>query len=304
MEQPEKKMKLRIFGYILFIVLCVIIAAYRHFPGSAMSNYLQQEVIKLNSNLKLDITGIKPSFQPGIKADRISVSFKTLPLINLKNFKIGYDLLSVFDNTAKCPFKCMANNGVISGTVILPEKKKGRLIIESKFTGLKFDKASPGKLFYNIIFSGTINGKASVAADKHKITAGQGDLTLNKVILNFEKAASAIFFVDKIAFSSVHIMFSIPEPDIIKIEKCTMTGKTLDLEASGEIKITRPFKNSALDLNASINLYPMFFMETGASSRPAKVITKGKHTETSLELAVKGTIQTPKIKILQGGGKK
>jgi type II secretion system protein N len=143
--------------------------------------------------------------------------------------------------------------------------------------------------------SGTANGKITAAMDKLKLTTGHGQINIDNAVFEL---GPLNFWVEQISFLSVDLMITMPDPDTMKIEKCSMKGKQLDLESAGEIKIARLFENSQLNLKVSIHLYPMFFMEA-AGSIPANV-AKANSDGTKVELTIGGTIQNPKIKILQG----
>jgi type II secretion system protein N len=138
-------MKISIFGYVIFVLLCIFISGYRHFPTDTASKYVQHEISRFNSNLNLSIDGIKPVFPPGIKADTILVNYAGNLVGELEKFKLGFDLFSIFRDANKYHFKTGAKDGVISGTITLPEKEQGLAILESEFKTLLLDHLSLGE---------------------------------------------------------------------------------------------------------------------------------------------------------------
>jgi type II secretion system protein N len=287
-------MKLRFLGYVIFVVFCICIAVYRHFPGDTASKYIQHALSKFNPNLNIDIKGIKPAFPPGVKADTIFVNYVDMPLIGLEKFKLGVDLFSVFSDAKKYPFKGIAKEGTLSGSITLPGNKEGQILLESKFSTLLFDRLDLGKHLYDLLLTGTVTGEIAAKMDPLKLKTSQGNIHIENVLFEL---GSLDFWMDEIAFSAVEVMFSQPDSITLKIETCSMRGKQLDLDASGEIKIAQLFENSRLNLAVSILLHPRFFMEAG-NSIPAKM-TKGNSDGTKLDLTIKGTLQNPKIKMLQ-----
>lgn len=287
-------MKLRVFGYVIFVVFCICIAVYRHFPGDTASTYIQHEISKFNPNLTIDINGIKPAFPSGVKADTIFVNYAGMPLIGLEKFKLGVDLFSVFSDARRYPFKGISKEGTLSGSISSPGNKEGQILLETQFLTLLFDRLDLGKHLYDLQLSGRVTGKIAAKMDQLKLKTSQGNIHIENALLEL---GSLNFWMDEIAFSAVEVMFSLPDPGTLKIETCSMRGKQLDLDSSGEIKIARLFENSRLNLSVSILLHPRFFMEAG-NSIPAKM-TKKNSDGTKLDLTIKGTLKNPKIKMLQ-----
>jgi len=287
-------MKLRFFGYAIFVVFCVCIAGYRHFPGDTASTYIQHALTKFNPNLSIDITKIKPAFPPGIKTEPLVINYAGIPLIGLEKFKLGVDLLSVFSDERRFPFKGVTKGGTLSGSITSQGDKEGQILLESEFKTLVFDRLNLGKHLYDLQLSGTLTGKIAGRMDQQKLKTGQGNINIENVLFDL---GSLDFWMDEIAFSSVAVMFTLPDPGTLKIESCHMKGNQLDLESSGEIKIAPLFENSRLNLAVSILLHPRFFMEAG-NSIPAEM-AKGNSDGTKLDVTIQGTLQNPKIKMLQ-----
>jgi type II secretion system protein N len=287
-------MKLRFSGYVIFVVFCVCIAVYRHFPGNTASLYIQHEISKFNPNLNIDIKEIRPAFPPGIEADTIIVKYAGIPLIDLEKFKLGMDLSSVFSDAKRYPFKGIAKDGTLWGSITSQRSKKGQILLESEFKTLLFDHLDLGKHLYDLQLTGTFTGKIAGKMDQQKLETSQGNIHIENAFFDLGSLDS---WMDEISFSSVSVMFIMPEPFTLKIETCRMKGKQLDLESSGEIKIAPLFENSRLNLSVGILLHPHFFVEAG-NLIPAKMSTKN-FDGTKLDLTIKGTLQNPKIKMLQ-----
>lgn len=287
-------MKLRFLGYVIFVVFCFCTALYRHFPGDTVSTYIQHALFKLNPNLDIDIQDIKPAFPPGIKADTLVVKYADIPLIDLEKFKLGVDLLSVFSDTKRYPFKGGVKEGTLSGSITSQGDKEGQVLLESEFKTLVFDGLGLGKHLYDLQLSGTFTGKIAGKMDQQKLKTSQGNIHIENAFFDL---GSLDFWMDEIVFSSVAIIFTMPAPGTLKIENCTMKGNQLDLESSGEIKIVPLFENSRLNFAVSIQLHPRFFMEAG-NLIPVKM-AKGNSDGTKLDLTIKGTLLNPKIKMVQ-----
>jgi type II secretion system protein N len=287
-------MKARFLGYAIFVVCCFCIAVYRHFPVDTASTYVQQALSKFNPNFDIDIKEIKPVFPPGIKTDTLMVNYSGIPLMGLEKFKLGVALSSVFSDTRRYPFKGSTKEGTLSGNITSEKNQQGQIGVESEFKSLVFDHLYLGRYLYDLHMSGVLTGKIAGKFDKQKVKTGQGDFFVENALFDLN---ALDFWMDEIAFSSVAVMFTMPDPVTLKIETCRMKGTQLDLESSGEIKIAPLFENSRLDLAVSILLHPRFFMEAG-NSIPAEM-ARGNYDGTKLDLIIQGTLQNPKIEMLQ-----
>lgn len=243
----------------------------------------------------MDIKEIKPVFPPGIKTDTLIVTYSGIPLMGLEKFKLGVALSSVFSDTSRYPFTGSTKEGTISGNIISEKSQQGQIGVESEFKSLVFDHINLGKYLYDLQLSGVFTGKIAGEIDKQKLKTGQGDFIVENALFDLN---ALDFWMDEIAFSFVAVMFTMPDPVTLKIETCRMKGKQLDLESSGEIKIAPLFENSRLDLTVSILLHPQFFMEAG-NSIPAEM-ARGNSDGTKLDVIIQGTLQNPKIEMLQG----
>ncbi|RLB94108.1 MAG: type II secretion system protein GspN [Deltaproteobacteria bacterium] len=289
-------MKLKFFGYFIFIAVCIIYSLVAHFPSKTVSKYIEQNFSQINSQVKLQIDNIYPSFPPGIKADSILVSYAGAPIARFDNFKSFFDLTSVFSDTLTGSFKTGVFDGIMSGIVRVSKDKTWEAGIETELKNLNFKNFQMGKDLPGYQFSGILNGKVTTGLNKQgQILKNYGEVNFTDFSLQFPEA---LFALEKYSFLTGKVKFTMHRQNIIKIEKCNMKGRQLDIQAHGEIRLAAIFQKSILNIKARAILYPMFFMNAG-NSKPAD-IAKNDSGNVIINLQIKGTIQNPKIKLGQG----
>ncbi len=292
-------MKLSVLGYGVFALVCLCFSGYRHFPGQALSAYIHQEM--LTYGVTLDIEAITPAFPPGIQADFIGVNYAESAVAQLEEFKAGVDLVSLFQERVCYPFQFKLNKGSVSGSATFPGSKGGPTRVESQFQELVLESMDLGRDLYDLSLSGIATGNMDATLQARGETTGQARQITSSGHIRISEAVFDLtarnFWVDQVSFSLAEVTFTMPDPATLKIETCRMKGKQLDLEVSGMIRPAPLLENYGLDLQVSIQLYPLFFMEAG-DSLPAGLT--GKNTNASkFELTIGGTLHQPKINILQ-----
>ena len=288
-------MKLKFFGYFIFIAVCIIYSLYAHFPGKTASKYIEQNFSQINSQIKLQIDNIYPSFPPGIKADSILASYAGAPIVKLDNFKSLLDLTTVFSSAVTGSFKASVFDGIMSGIVRVSREKPRELYIETELNNLNFKNFQMGKDLPDYKFSGILNGKVTTGFKQGHILKNYGEVNFTDFSLQFPEA---LFALETYSFLTGKVKFIMPKHNIIKIEECIMKGQQIDIQLSGEIRVEKQFQKSVLNIKAKAILYSMFFMNAG-NSMPVGVAKKDSDNAI-INLHIKGTIQNPKIIVGQG----
>ena len=288
-------MKLKFLGYFLFIAGCFIVSLYAQFPGKMAAKYIEQTFSQINSQIKIEIDNVTPSFPPGMKIESILINYADTPIARLENFKSFFKLFTLFSDTVTGSFKADVFNGIISGIVRVSKEKPREIGIETDLGNLNLKNIHMGKSLSDGRFSGILNGKVTVDFKQGHIRKNYGELKFMDLILQFPEA---LFAVETYSFSSGNIKFFMPKQNIIKIEDCILKGRQIDVQTSGEIKVAREFQKSILNFKARIVLYPMFFMNAG-DSVPVD-ISKNESDNAIISLKIGGTIQNPTITMTQG----
>ncbi len=288
-------MKLKFFGYFIFIAATIIFSLNVHFPRKATAKYIERFFSQLNAQVKLQIDDVDPSFPSGIKIDSIQVSYSGMPIATLTNFKSSLDLTTVFDKkTMKGFFKTDVFDGFLSGSALISKVKPRQIDIETKIENLNLKNIHLGKFLLDCNFSGILNGTIDAEFNQGHMMKNHGEVKLADITLQFPET---IFPVETFSFSNGNIKFVVPQHNIIRIEEFLMKGRQVDIISSGEIRVNENFQRSTLNLNARLVLYPLFFMNAGANKNVNHL--KRDSDNAIINLRIGGTIQNPTISMEQ-----
>ncbi len=287
-------MKLKFWGYFIFVAGSILFSLYVHFPGETAATYIEKTFSQTHPELSLQIDTLHPSFPPGIKADAIRVGYRGMAIATLNKFTASFDLTTLFNNAVTGSFKTRVFDGILSG-VLRASKEKPRVIgAETEFNDLKLKDIPLGETLADGKLSGIANGILAIEFKHGLILKNKGEVNFSDLILRFP---NALFAVETYAFSSGKLKFFMPEDHIIKIEEFNVTGRQLDLHSSGEIRLAETLQRSRLNINAKVVLYPLFFMNAG-DSMPVDV-SKTDSDNAVIHLRIGGTIQYPRITVDQ-----
>ena len=283
-------MKLKLFSYFLFITGCIIFFLYAHFPGEATAKHIEQTLLRINPEFKLQINEVNLAFPPGITAESIQVSYIDNPIAKLDKFKSTLNMTTLFGNTVTASFKTNAFNGVMSGVVRASKVKPRQIDTKIDLNNLKLDDIFLEKFMSGCSISGTVNGKVTAGLKAGQIKNSFAEVKFENLVLQFSKA---LFSIETYSFSTGKVKFVMPDKNIIRIEEFILKGKQVDIQSSGEIRVSKEFSKSNLKIKARFVLYPMFFMNAGDSMPIA--ISKSGSENTIINLSIGGTIQNPVI---------
>ena len=288
-------MKLKIFGYILFVVACIFFSLYLRFPARSAADYIEQNLFHANSRLNIKIDRLKPCFPPGIKADTILFSHANVPMARLEDFRTAVDVTTVFKPFWGGRVKARVFDGTLFGSVRASRKGPMEIGIDARVETLNLKDIDLDKLIADCSFSGMLNGKISAELKQGHLVKLAGELTGTTIALDFFEP---LFAIGTYSFSTGMVKFGIAGPGTIKIDDLTLQGRQADIQASGEIRMGDSVQTSRLNLDARIVLTPVFFMNAG-NSIPVD-LPKGDADKTKLHLRIGGTLENPTIVLDRG----
>ncbi|CCK79550.1 type II secretion system protein GspN [Desulfobacula toluolica] len=288
-------MKLKIFGYFIFIAVCLLFSLYVHFPGKTAAKYIEQMLSHIHPGVTLRIDTLNPCFPPGLKADAVQIHYAGVPIATLDNSRLFFDLTTFWGNPVTGTFKAHVLDGALSGFMRLSKETTGDAGIEAVLDNLKLEDIRLGELLSDGQLSGILNGTLTAVFEQGNILQNKGDLNFADLVLQFPEA---LFSVETYSFSSGKLKFSMSEDHLVKVENCSLTGRQIDLHLSGIISMAKIFQNSRLNLKTKIVLYPLFFMNAG-DEMPVDV-SRTDSDNAFIHLRIGGTIQYPIITIDPG----
>ena len=123
-------MKFKIFGYIIFVAVCLFFSLYARFPGKAAARYIEQMLSQVRPDVNLRIDTLTPCFPPGLKAEAIQIYYAGTPIATLDNSRFFFDLTTLFGNPVTGSFKTGVFDGNMSGLMRVSRKNQGISVLK------------------------------------------------------------------------------------------------------------------------------------------------------------------------------
>lgn len=283
-------MKYKLLGYTLFIIASLVLSIYFRFPGQTLADYIEANSSGIDPKLEISIDRLKPSFPPGIKAESVQLHYAGNPFAELDNFSFLIDLGTLAGKNISCSFETRALEGRLSGNVLVAKENHRNIRLQSRFERLMLEKIDTDSILPNCGISGIISGNLNGELDKLTLQKSRGKFDLKNLALHFKEP---LFSVNNYSFSETAVAFAMPDPKTIEVQECTMKGRQMDIESSGKIHLSENMKQSTLDINARVVLYPLFFMDAG-DDIPAD-ISNSRSENAVFNLKIGGTVNNPSV---------
>jgi len=288
-------MKLTFFGYLIFIIACIIFSLYVHFPGKSAAEYIENRISQLDPAVKIQIDPIVPCLPLGMKTSAVTIGYGGTSTMTMENFRSFPDFTTLFASVVNADFKTSVFGGFLSGRVGISRQNPGDLTIETRGESLQLDRIELGKLLLDCQVSGRMDLNVTAAFKDGLIRTNHGEINLADLGLHFP---APLFSIETYSFSTGKIKFDMTDDHVVKIQDFIMKGRQTDIQLTGKIQINPEVKKSLLEMKAKIVLYPLFFMNAGDAA-PIDV-AKNSSDNTVVHLNVGGTIETPLIAMDHG----
>jgi len=247
-------------------------------------------VLFRSPGLAIQIDQLEPAFPLGIKADSIQLHYAGNAFADLDNFSFLLDILTLAGKDITCSFETRMFEGTLSGNVLVSKKNHQNMQVESKFNSLMLEKINTGSILPHCKISGEMSGNVSGKLERVTLQKSQGKFNLKNLAFHFKEP---LFSVKNYSFSDTSAKFEMTDPKTVEIQECTMKGKQMDVESSGKIHLAENIKQSTLDIDARVVLYPMFFMDAG-DDIPAD-ISDSRSDNAVFNLKISGTVDHPSV---------
>ena len=269
----------------------MVFALYVQFPGKIAVKYFEQQLMQLNPDIKVQIETVKPVlFPPGLQARSVRLSFNEIPFAKMEKVDSFLNLTTIFKKRVKSSFEAKIFDGIISGIIDVERKRVGNANIKVQLENLNLKNMDLKNLLWGCEISSIIDGYLKTEFKNGNIINNNGEINFFDMVINIK---NELLPVTKYSFSKGELKFSMPEQNIIHIEKYFMKGTQVDIDIEGEIRVAEQFSKSALNIKLRAVLYPLFFMNTG-NSLPTEIL-KNSSYNAIVDLSIKGTIQMPEV---------
>jgi len=246
----------RVFAYILFGIIIVIVFLHLRFPGHVLRDYLVSVAVARNPDAVLVIGAVKPVFPPGVKLEKISYGSSQNPeaTIQINELRARPSFLKFFRGKTTLFLKGEVYGGSLTGYCdfanFLSLAKPSRW--EIKLNDCSLEKFGYVRGTLNRAISGKLNANVAYLRSYERIgeSGGTGDFT---VVNGSYPLMQNILGFDSIAFSKIEGRFNI-KGDNLKIERMKLTGTQFNCSLQGDIVMNRDFELSPVTISGTIEV--------------------------------------------------
>lgn len=281
--------KYRIIAYIIYLTAVAGLFLFLLFPEDAVRDFIKRGVTRIDSNMRVDISGITPLFPPGVKFKGVSLLYKGKPVAKPDYIRISPRLLSLIGNSPRFFLKAGVFGGVIQGNGKLAETGKGEGDI--RISGLELEKINELNGLSKHRITGRMDGNVKISTQGDDFNV-HPDMTLSDLVVTLKEP---VFGMQRFQFDTAKADLSITLRRM-EIKAGTLEGEMFDGEFSGDILFKEPFKDSILNLKGSIRPQAAFIKQAG-KTLPIDILMKKESGEKGLPVRLRGTIQDPQISL-------
>lgn len=282
----------KIFLYIVFGLVALVIFLYLRFPSEMVKLALEDQVKKVDPKASLEIDRIKPAIPPGLKLEPLAVRYDDKPIMHLNFLKITPSLFNMFTQSTRYSYRGDIGSGDLRGqavtevkndraqskiTITLNRVPLNYLEILQQWKGVKAD----GELDANVVFDAARGGGAADV-----------DLEISPARIAFDPPLMDVAALD---FSRLRGRFVVSRR-MLQIKNCDGEGNQIDGNITGSIVFRDPIEESRMSLSLTVKPRQAFLADhkndmIGGLLSPANAQKRG------LVFRITGTINNPRYVI-------
>ena len=277
------------FLYVLYIVSVTTFFIYWLFPDEAVRSYLSIRLKTANPDFNLTVVQAKPTFPPGLKLEKIHISHKNMPIVDMAEFIIGPALRSLYSPGNTFLFQANLYGGTIRGRLdLIPEASNHTVVMNSTLTGIQIGSSAGLERLIKRKISGTLGG--TVQFESRKGEAGVVSAGLNLSDCKVEILAS-VFGMDHLSFKDISADIT-AEGNNVRVKTCTIRGNQIDGKFNGTVELKEPISKSIFNLSGSFRPHHQFLADL-RKRLPVNLLAKKRTDNNEFPIQFAGTIDSP-----------
>lgn len=277
------------FLYALYIVFVTAFFIYWLFPDRAVRSYLNFRLNAARPDFTLTATRAKPTLPPGLKLEKMIISYNNLPIIELAEFTLGTALTSLFSPGNTLLFQGDLYGGTVTGRFDrFADEGNPAVKMNSTLSGIQIGSSAVLERLVKRKISGFLEGTVQFESSKSK--AG---VTTSGIILSdckIEMLAS-LFGIEYLSFKTISADIAVVGK-LIRIRTGAILGDQMDGKFDGTIEIKAPVSKSILNLSGSIRPHHKFLMDM-RKKIPVNVWAKKRTDTGEFPIQLAGTLDSP-----------
>jgi len=289
----------RIFGYIFYGILLLVVLLYFRFPSGAFSAYLQAKADEISPRYHVLVGKVRPSLPFGVKFLRTKVSLRgypdKIPFFS-ESLRIKPEIISLVKGKSKYEFDCFAYRGEIKGYVHFTNNR-----MDGPFTtsiGLQYVHLHDYGYLSTLIgrdVKGILGGTITYSGQSKLLINGVGEANLGIADGRVE-ILQPILGLNSVDFDELRIKMFLDKQKI-NVASVELEGPDLRGTLSGTISLNKDFSESTLALKGSIEpLAGLFTSDKGDTE--ALQFLRRRLKRGKLSFVIRGTPAEPKIRFI------
>jgi len=277
------------FLYVLYIVSVTTFFIYRLFPDEAVRSYLRFRLKTAYPDFSLTVVQAKPTFPPGLRLEKMNISHKKTPIVDIAELTIGLDLRSLFSPGNTFLFKVNLYGGTIKGRLDwVPEAPGRAVVMNSTLTGIQIGSSAAFERLLKRKISGTLGG--TVQFESRKGQAGVVSAGLNLSDCKVETTAS-VLGMDQMSFKEISADLT-ADGNNVRVKTGTLRGNQIDGNFTGTVELKEPITKSVFNLSGFIKPHHQFLVDL-RKRLPVNFLSKKRSDNNEFPIQFAGTIDSP-----------
>jgi len=274
--------------YSLFVIAVTTFFIYYLFPSEKVKNYITFNLNKSYPGINIAIDHVKPAFPPGLRLYNVNFYMHDL-LFRSEQIKIAPGLLSLFRSKVIFFFKGRAYTGILEGKGEFT-KKRPKVMIEGKLSGMQIKEISAVKDFTGRNISGVLDGKFTYWNENESGDNLKAELIISDGELEL---LTPVFKLRSVPFSRIAADLVMKNRKL-QVKRCIIKGDQMNGSFSGTITLKNNPGQSYLKLSGTIKPHPTFIEKLG-KDLPANLLPKKIFGKDGVRIRVYGTIGKPRF---------
>ncbi len=282
----------KIFLYIVFGVVALVIFLYLRFPSEMVKLALQDQLKSVDPKASLEIDRIKPAIPPGLTLEPLSARYADMPILRMNFLKITPSLFNVFSSSSRYAYRGELGSGDLRGravtavkndrsqskiTVTLNRVPLNYLEILQQWKGVKAD----GELDADIVFD---TAKGGGTADV--------DLEISPARIAFDPPLMDVAALD---FSQLKGRLMVTRR-MLQIKNCDAVGNQIDGNLTGTIVLREPIEESRMSLSLTVKPRQAFLADH-KNDVIGGLLSSANAQKRGIVFRISGTINNPRYVI-------
>jgi type II secretion system protein N len=282
---------------LYFIYICVATGFFIYilFPSDGVKDLLAAQIQKAYPDYDMSADRIQPAFPPGLRFDKVGISYKDDLWIETEHIKVIPDYLSIFTPEKAIDFSGRLYKGEMAGSVgIRKEKSSYQYSVAANVSDIDIEEIQR----LQEVSGRTISGVLDAVFQINTLTGVEREIVIQLNIADCEVELTNPLFnlsFKRISFENIDAELTIGK-ESLQLRQCRAVGKQIDGNLAGTILIKDPIGKSILNLRGNIKPHHTL-MASVKKILPGNLLQAKASADNGFPIKLYGTIEKPKFSL-------